>query len=1123
LLSKPVNIICPSCAKTNAFDQGFKECVFCKYNFTSDILELQQRYAADSAANNYAKTVDQILQHIASQKFEDASYLIQSLLDRNYNNDVDFRKIGLAWHAVHKDALALMCCERALQINPQESWNHHGVAVCYEPIGAQDKALKHAQEAVRLLPTDAAHHNLLAEIYDNQGQFTLSAKSYLQSMAITNNYEKGFDNLIDDAVDLIQLDAFQQELLKAYPQSGALYQAMGNLHLAKLQFEKAEANFKKATSLRPNQPSLLIKLAEVYQKENKIDQALDEYKKILIIEDSNLETLRNLGRLYKEKGQWAEALKYFEKILKLNSKDSNAAYEAKEMYRKLNNPQKAIDIMKDYQRADVSYFNWAMHHIFEILYYDLKDDKQLCELVEKTYPNKINDSFVYDYYGYSLMNLNRLEEAAKSFQRFVELEPKNARVMRELGRVFCDLQKYQEAIDVVTQSLTIENKNSYGYYYIALAYHKLGKDDIAKKMLLEGKQFDPNYKWFDDLLAEIDPNYQAATSSETATQDSTSTAGVLGETVITGLPNFLRDLTQLAKENKIDNIFGRESELREVIEVLCRRSKANPLIVGQPGVGKTVLVNGLAHMLAKGDVPDILRDYRLLELEVFSVVAGTRYVGTLEQKFMQLAQFCRSNKVIIFIDELHTLMGAGSYSSHETGGLDEMFKPLMTQPDFKLIGATTDEEYQKNIAKSGAFDRRFTRITVFEPSKDETIKILESMRGKLEPFYHVSVSERALRTVLELSDKYVKNRFFPDKACDVLERAAIKASLSRPRDSKDVLAVSEHHIVQAVSQVTRIPENNIQIDAMGGMIALEDQLRMRVIGQEDAITKVAEVVRMTKSGLDVNPDRPDGVFLFVGPTGVGKTELAKALAEALEGSEKRLVRIDMSEYNDQYALSKLIGTAPGYIGYDDEGRLTKAVREDPSAVILLDEIEKAHPKIYESFLQVFDDGRLTDGKGQTISFSHATIIMTSNLGSEHIYGKAKLGFGTGEVDEHKEISEGITESLRKHFSPEFLNRIDEIIVFRQLDEGVLRQIARQKIEAIVKRFEEKEIRINVASEIVDLCVRGLDSKREGARGLNRSLEDLISRPLSRVMIQNPGCRVYNITRDEDKVVVLRGM
>ncbi len=1085
--------------------------------------EFPQKYASQLASADYATTVEQILLDISRQGFEDSAYLIQALFSGNYNNDTDFRTIGLALHAVHKDALALTCCERALQINPQDSWNHHGVAVCYEPIGVQDKALKHAQEAVRLLPTETAHHNLLADIYDKQSLFTLAAKSYLHGMAISGTYERNFDNLVDDAVDLVQLEAYQAELLKTYSQSVVLYQAMGNLYLAKLQFEKAEDNYKKAASLKPNQPTLLNKLAEVYQKENKIDQALDEYKKILVFDDKNIETLRNLGRLYKEKAHWAEALKYFENILNLNSKDSNAAYETKEMYRKLNNPQKAIEVMTSYQRADASYFNWAMHHIFEILYYDLKEDKQLCELVEKTYPNKISDSFVYDYYGYSLMNLGRLEEAVKSFGRFVELEPKNARVMRELGRVFCDLQKYQEAIEVLTKSFTIENKNSYGYYYVALAYHKLGKDDIAKKMLLEGKQFDPNYKWFDDLLAEIDPNYQIAAPTETSHQDTTSTAGILGETVVTGLPNFLRDLTQLAKENKIDNIFGRENELLEVIEVLCRRSKANPLIVGQPGVGKTVLVNGLAHLLAKGEVPDILRDYRLLELEVFAVVAGTRYVGTLEQKFMQLAQFCRTNKVIIFIDELHTLMGAGSYSSHETGGLDEMFKPLMTQPDFKLIGATTNEEYQKNIAKSGAFDRRFTRITVFEPAKDETIKILESMRGKLETFYHVEITEKILRTVLELSDKYVKNRFFPDKACDILERAAIKASLSRPRDSKETLAVNEHHVVQAVSQITRIPESNIQIDAMSGMISLEDQLRMRVIGQEEAITKVAEVVRMTKSGLDVNPERPDGVFLFVGPTGVGKTELAKALAEALEGSEKRLVRIDMSEYSDQYALSKLIGTAPGFVGYDDEGRLTKAVREDPSAVILLDEIEKAHTKIHEAFLQVFDDGRMTDGKGQTISFSHSTIIMTSNLGSEHIYGKSKLGFGTAHTDAHKEISDGITDSLRKHFSPEFLNRIDEIIVFQQLDESVLRQIARQKIDAIVKRFEEKEIRINVASEIVDLCVRGLDNKREGARGVNRSLEDLISRPLSRVMIQNPGCRVYNITRHEDKVVVLRGM
>lgn len=1110
---------CSSCANPFSIETS-QRCPSCQHAVSADLKQLWQKIQPDIDSRSYVPIVTEAVQLIKVGKVDEAAFLIHTLQEAGYTQDEDFRKIGLLLHDSHKDALALVSCERALQINPQDSWNHQCVALCYAQIGMLDKALKSAQEAIRLRPSESTHHTTLGMVYDRLGQHTQAAKSYLTGISLSNSYDKTFDHLIEEAVDVTQLESASQELLKHNPQATAVYQAMGNLYLAKGNYQKAEENFKQAVSARPNQSHLLNRLAEVYQKQNKFDAAVEQYQKILAFDEKNTETLRSLGRLYKEKSKWAEALTCFEKILKLNVKDSNAAYETKEMYRKLSNPQKAIDVMKDYQRADASYFNWAMHHIFEILYYDLKDDKQLCELVEKTYPNKINESFVYDYYGYSLMNLGRLDDAVRSFERFLELEPKNARVMRELGRVFCDLQKYQEAIDVLKKSFAIESKNSYGFYYLALAYHKLGRNDLSRKTLEEGKQFDPNYKWFDDLLTEIDPSYQ----SQTQTTGTTSTAPttVLGETALAGMPNFLRDLTQLAKENKIEDIYGRQTELRELIEVLCRRSKANPLIVGQPGVGKTVLVNGLAHLLARGEVPEILKPYRLLELEVFAVVAGTRYVGTLEQKFMQLAQFCRSNKVIIFIDELHTLMGAGSYSSHETGGLDEMFKPLLTQPDFKLIGATTDEEYQKNIAKSGAFERRFTRITVFEPTSEETMKILESHRGKLEDFYRVKVSDKALRTIYDMSDRYVRTRYMPDKACDILERAAIKASLSKPASSQDVVEVADIFIAQAISQVTRIPESNIRIDAMGGMMDLEAQLRTRVVGQEEAVQKVAEVIRMTKSDLDVNPERPDGVFLFVGPTGVGKTEMAKALAEALEGSEKRLVRIDMSEYNDQYALSKLIGTAPGFVGYDDEGRLTKAVREDPSAVILLDEMEKAHPKIYEAFLQVFDDGRMTDGKGQTISFSHTTIIMTSNLGAEHIYGKSKLGFTSGQRDEHEEISAGIRESLRKHFSPEFLNRIDEIVVFRALDEETLKTIARQKIEVIIRRFAEKDYRIHIDDQIIDLCVKGLDLRREGARGLNRALEDTISRPLSRFMIQNPECRVYSLTRRDDEVVVLRG-
>lgn len=1101
------------------------KCPHCQYGFGTPPEKLSGDLIAVVKGRTPAEVVEEILRLVGQQKFEESALLVQYLMESAYAADEDFRKMGLAFHDTRKDALALQCCERAVSINPQEAWNHQALSSCYDQIGVLDKALHHAQEAVRLMPGEPVHHVHLADIFDKQGQPTMSAKSYLTAMAVRNQYDKSFERLMDDAIDTTQLENHTQELLKVHPKNAALYQAMGQLYLAKLDFPKAESHFKEALAINPNHALIAGKLAEVYQKENKVDAALEQYRKALDLDANNVDTLRSLGRLHKEKGQWIHALECFEKILKLHVKDSNAAYETKEMYRKLNNPHKAIAVMKDYQQADIGYFNWAMHHIFEIMYYDLKDDQQLCDLAEKTYPNKVNESFVYDYYGYSLMNLGRLEEASRSFERFLELEPKNARVMRELGRVFCDLQRYQDAVDILSKSFAIEKKNSYGYYYLALAYHRLGKDDLAKKTLLEGKQFDPNYKWFNDLLGEIDPGSAVTEpSSETDQEDlSAQQTAVVGEAFVPAMPNFLRDLTQLARDGKVDAIFGRQSELQELIEVLCRRTKANPLIVGAPGVGKTVLVNGLAHLLARGEVPDILKPYRLLELEVFAVVAGTRYVGTLEQKFMQLAQYVRANKVIIFIDELHTLMGAGSYSSHETGGLDEMFKPLMTQPDFKLIGATTDEEYQKNISKSGAFERRFTRVTIFEANKDDTMKIMEFQRSKLEDFYRVRIGDRELRLVLDLSDKYIKNRFFPDKACDILERASIKASLSRAAGSQDTLALAESHIAQAVSQVTRIPLNNIQIDAMSGMISLEDRLRSRVIGQEEAIAKVAEVVRMTKSGLDINPDRPDGVFLFVGPTGVGKTELAKALAEALEGTEKRLVRLDMSEYNDQYALSKLIGTAPGYVGYEDEGRLVKAVRENPSAVILLDEIEKAHPKIYEAFLQVFDDGRLTDGKGQTISFSNTTVIMTSNLGAEHIYGKAKVGFTGSGTDESEEVAGGIRESLRKHFTPEFLNRIDEIVVFRELDEDVLRRIARQKMDAITRRFAEKDYKITIDERVVELCILGLDLKREGARGLNRSLEENISRPLSKIMIQNPECRVYNITRHDDKVVVMRGL
>ncbi|QGZ63229.1 ATP-dependent Clp protease ATP-binding subunit [Paraburkholderia acidisoli] len=622
------------------------------------------------------------------------------------------------------------------------------------------------------------------------------------------------------------------------------------------------------------------------------------------------------------------------------------------------------------------------------------------------------------------------------------------------------------------------------------------------------------------------------------------------------LDQYSRDLTALASEGKLDPVIGRSSEIETVVEVLARRRKNNPVLIGEPGVGKTAIAEGLAQRMLNGDVPESLRGRRLVELNVNGLVAGAKYRGEFEERVKGVMEeiTAQRDNLVLFIDEVHTIVGAGTGGGE--GGLDiaNVFKPAMARGELNLIGATTLSEYQKYIEKDAALERRFQPVFVAEPSVDQTINILRGLRDKLEVHHHVTIRDDALVAAAELSDRYVTGRFLPDKAIDLIDQAAARVHLSatsRPAvileleaelaqlrreqdyaatrknferahtldepiaDKEKALAeatndwkgqlgsvtsdVTTEEVAEIVSKLTGVPVTQLTAEERTRLLEMEQRLHERVIGQEQAIVAVSDAVRRSRAGLR-RGRRPTAVFLFLGPTGVGKTELAKALAEVVFGDEDAIVRIDMSEYMERHAVSRLIGSPPGYVGYDEGGQLTERVRRRPYCVILLDEIEKAHSDVYNVLLQVFDDGRLTDGKGRVVDFSNTIVIATSNLGSDVVSGQKRSGPGflsSADVS----MQNAVMGELRQHFRPEFLNRIDEIIVFQGLNSEELRAIVRLQLEQVQRMARSQDIDLTFDDSVVDHLAAEGYRPEFGARELKRQIQQTVENELAKEMLK----------------------
>ncbi len=637
------------------------------------------------------------------------------------------------------------------------------------------------------------------------------------------------------------------------------------------------------------------------------------------------------------------------------------------------------------------------------------------------------------------------------------------------------------------------------------------------------------------------------------------------------LDQFGRDLTKQAEENKFDPVIGRDEEISRVIQILSRRTKNNPCLIGEPGVGKTAVVEGLAQKIADGDVPELLKNKRLVTMDLSSMVAGAKYRGEFEDRLKKAIEEVRNaGNVILFIDEIHTIVGAGSAE----GAIDasNILKPSLARGEIQLIGATTINEYRKYIEKDAALERRFQPVMVGEPSCEETIEILKGLRDKYEAHHGVKICDSAIKSAAELSERYITDRFLPDKAIDLMDEAASKkrlTALTAPdnvkslekeaeeikkekqeaiisqnfekaaelRDREKVielelekgksewkgtnnsgaLSISETDIADIISDWTGIPANKIKEEESEKLKNLEEVLHKRVVGQEEAVSAVCRAIRRGRAGLK-DPKRPTGSFLFLGPTGVGKTELSKALAEAMFGREDALIRVDMSEYMEKHSVSKFVGSPPGYVGYDEGGQLTEKIRKKPYSVILFDEIEKAHPDVFNIMLQMLDDGVLTDAQGRKVDFRNTVIIMTSNLGAKDILNtSSKVGFGSeekaSEKEEHEQIKERVMSKVKDAFRPEFINRIDEIIVFDRLKENDIERIARIMLKGLTNRLSQNGIKAEFTDNAVSKIAKEGFDVVYGARPLRRAIQNKIEDMLSEKIID--GTVGKEVTVDEE--------
>ncbi len=691
-------------------------------------------------------------------------------------------------------------------------------------------------------------------------------------------------------------------------------------------------------------------------------------------------------------------------------------------------------------------------------------------------------------------------------------------------------------------------------------------DSVAVRILIDAN-IDPQ-KIFTDILKLLSEDSPVLNYTDSNSENSMKDLPTLNQ--------YGKNLNQAAKDKKLDPVIGREKEIQRVIEILSRRTKNNPVLIGEPGVGKTAVVEGLAQMIVNNNVPEILKQKQIVSLDMSAMIAGAKYRGDFEERLKKsLQEIKKDGNIILFIDEIHTIIGAGAAE----GAMDaaNILKPLLARGEIQIIGATTINEYRKHIEKDAALERRFQSVMVDEPTKEDSIKILDGLKDKYEAHHKVKITDEAIKAAVELSERYITDRNLPDKAIDLVDEACSKVklrSVTKPdsinkkeeelkkiskekeeaiisqmfekaatlrdeekklkeeiddenkkwkkEESSKEVKITEDDICEVISSWTNIPVSRLNIDEKEKLKKLEENLKQRVIGQDEAVEHLAKAIKRARLGIK-DEKRPIGSFIFLGPTGVGKTELTKSLAENLFGDENAMIRFDMSEYMEPHSVSKLIGAPPGYVGYEEGGKLTEQVRRKPYSIILFDEIEKAHPDVFNMLLQILDDGRLTDSTGRTVNFKNTVIIMTSNAGARNIVENHSIGFASKEDSkkDYENTKEQVMDELKKLFKPEFLNRVDDIIVFNKLDENSIEKISRILLNQFVTRLKEQNIAVEFTDNVVKYISKVGFDKAYGARPLKRAIQNNIEDKFAEEMLDNKIKSGDNVVIDyiDDNVVI----
>lgn len=866
---------------------------------------------------------------------------------------------------------------------------------------------------------------------------------------------------------------YLEKALNIHGENASGWNDIGNIYFDLRDFDSALKSYKKAIEIDDqfywSYYNIGLSLIEFYPGDaSKKKEALDWYLKAIKIKDDYYPALNEIGLYYLDTDDLDKAEEYLVRSIKSNEMYKYSYYNLSKVYKKKGDSDKSKLFLVKALKCDPSYN--AAYNNLGIMFYD--DNDYFSSLYYYTKALEIDNKYKYSLYNIGLV-FDRIEEYKKAYETQVKALQSDP--------------NYQPAID---EKLRLEKERA---------------DEIKNGQSLKDEDLKPaTYK---DRCKFVNENVSlgVGTTSSTTPSNNQSVLNTEGDEKKDELyaEKFGRNITKMARDGKLFDVKGRDKEIRSILEVLYKIKKNNPILVGKAGVGKTAIVEGLAQKIAKGDAPDFFKDKEIIEINMGLLIAGTTYRGDFEKRLTKIIdESVKNPNIILFIDEIHTVLGAGETTDSSLDAAN-ILKPALARGELRCIGATTTEEYQRYFQKDPAFERRFYKIDIDELDALSTYDILKDLKPKMEKHYKITISDENMKLIVNLSAEEIKNRAFPDKAIDILEKSFSRCALDNKTE------VDETSIVNIVGEFVGVKFIEAEEDKGKRLLEMEKYLKERIYGQDEAIDKISNMIRMTKQRLDLKPEQPDGVFFFAGPTGVGKTYLAKMVAAFLFGNEDKLITLNMSEFVEAHSISKLIGSPPGYIGHEEASFFADKILNNPSCVLLLDEVEKAHPEVMKVFLQIFDEGKITDNKRRTTYFSNVTIIMTSNA-----VGVKQTSLGFGSKVDKSEIQ------LTEVFPIELVNRIDEVVIFNYIDEKVAKNILTNLIiNKSVKIFEKRGIEIRFDTTFIDHILQTGYDKRFGVRNLERTFEKELMTTVSRFLFEKPNVKIINVTAENGGVKI----